>query len=71
VPSCGKDTIVCLQAGNVNSGASDPFVDIIPEAHANGAWVHVDGAFGLWAAVSPQTKAQMAYVVALQVNPDF
>lgn len=41
--------VVCLQAGNVNSGAFDPFDDLIPIARAKGAWVHVDGAFGLWA----------------------
>ena len=45
--------LVCLQAGNVNSGASDPFGDLIPWAHEQGAWVHVDGAFGLWAAAAP------------------
>jgi len=43
-------TIVCLQAGNVNSGAFDPFLPICERAHEAGAWVHVDGAFGLWAA---------------------
>jgi len=41
--------VVCLQAGNVNSGAFDPFDDLIPIARNKGAWVHVDGAFGLWA----------------------
>jgi glutamate/tyrosine decarboxylase-like PLP-dependent enzyme len=46
-------TIVCLQAGNVHSGAFDPFADPIAAAHDSGAWVHVDGAFGLWAAASP------------------
>ncbi|HEU5437645.1 MAG TPA: aminotransferase class V-fold PLP-dependent enzyme [Ktedonobacterales bacterium] len=46
-------TIVCLQAGNVNTGAFDPAEAIIPRAKASGAWVHVDGAFGLWAAASP------------------
>ncbi len=46
--------IVCLQAGNVNSGAFDPAAEIIPLARKAGAWVHVDGAFGLWAAASPQ-----------------
>jgi glutamate/tyrosine decarboxylase-like PLP-dependent enzyme len=46
-------TIVCLQAGNVNTGASDPAKDICPRAKEAGAWVHVDGAFGMWAAVSP------------------
>ncbi len=49
-------TIVCLQAGNVNSGAFDPIREIAPRARAAGAWVHVDGAFGLWAAVSPRTR---------------
>lgn len=46
-------TIVVLQAGNVHSGGFDPFTDAIAAAHASGAWVHVDGAFGLWAAASP------------------
>jgi glutamate/tyrosine decarboxylase-like PLP-dependent enzyme len=46
-------TIVCLQAGNVNSGAFDPLAEAVPLARAHGAWVHVDGAFGLWAAASP------------------
>jgi glutamate/tyrosine decarboxylase-like PLP-dependent enzyme len=46
-------TIVCLQAGNVHSGAFDPFEPAIEDAHRAGAWVHVDGAFGLWAAASP------------------
>jgi glutamate/tyrosine decarboxylase-like PLP-dependent enzyme len=45
--------IVCLQAGEVHSGAFDDFAALIPIAHRNGAWVHVDGAFGLWAAASP------------------
>jgi glutamate/tyrosine decarboxylase-like PLP-dependent enzyme len=49
-------TIVCLQAGNVNTGAFDPAHEIIPTAHSAGAWVHVDGAFGLWAAVSAKRK---------------
>ncbi|MEF2976667.1 pyridoxal phosphate-dependent decarboxylase family protein [Subtercola sp. YIM 133946] len=47
-------TIVCLQAGNLHSGAFDPMRESIAVAHARGAWVHVDGAFGLWAAVSEQ-----------------
>ena len=42
-------TIVCLQAGNVNTGAFDPFSSVCDEAHEAGAWVHVDGAFGIWA----------------------
>jgi glutamate/tyrosine decarboxylase-like PLP-dependent enzyme len=46
--------IVCLQAGNVNSGAFDPLTELSERAHAAGAWVHVDGAFGLWALASPE-----------------
>ena len=49
-------TIVCVQAGNVNTGACDDLVAACDTAHRHGAWVHVDGAFGLWAAVSPSTK---------------
>jgi glutamate/tyrosine decarboxylase-like PLP-dependent enzyme len=48
--------IVCAQAGNVNSGAVDPLAPIVDLAHEAGAWVHVDGAFGLWAAVSPALR---------------
>ena len=44
---------MCAQAGNVNTGAIDPLADIVAAARAHGAWVHVDGAFGLWAAASP------------------
>jgi len=44
--------IVCSQAGNVNSGAFDPLAKVVEISHRHGAWVHVDGAFGLWAAVS-------------------
>ncbi len=47
--------IVCLQAGNVNTGAFDDLVRAIPIAHEHDAWVHVDGAFGLWAAANPAT----------------
>jgi len=50
----GSPVIVCLQAGNVHSGAFDPFEEAISLARARGAWVHVDGAFGLWAAASPK-----------------
>src|SRR5207244_3174502 len=46
-------TIVCAQAGNVNTGAFDPVGEISDIAHERGAWVHVDGAFGLWAATAP------------------
>ena len=45
--------IVCAQVGDVNSGAFDPLDEIVTVSHAHGAWCHVDGAFGLWAAVSP------------------
>jgi glutamate/tyrosine decarboxylase-like PLP-dependent enzyme len=48
--------IVCAQAGNVNTGAFDPFRSIAEAGHEKGAWVHVDGAFGLWAAASPRLK---------------
>jgi glutamate/tyrosine decarboxylase-like PLP-dependent enzyme len=49
-------TIVCLQAGNVNTGACDDFAAAIPLVREHGGWVHVDGAFGLWAAASPTTR---------------
>ena len=49
-------TIVCLQAGNLHSGAFDPMAEAIEVAHRHGAWVHVDGAFGLWAAASPRLR---------------
>jgi len=52
----GGPTIVCLQAGNVNSGAFDDLAAASAEAHRHGAWVHVDGAFGLWAAANPDTR---------------
>jgi glutamate/tyrosine decarboxylase-like PLP-dependent enzyme len=48
-------TIVCAQAGNIHSGAFDPLPEVVEAARAHAAWVHVDGAFGLWAAVSPRT----------------
>ena len=51
--------IVCAQAGNVNSGACDPLDAIAPAVHARGGWLHVDGAFGLWAAVVPALQSQL------------
>jgi len=48
--------IVCLQAGNLHSGAFDPMREAITVAHGHGAWVHVDGAFGIWAAASPRLR---------------
>lgn len=59
-PELDGPAIVCLQAGNVNSGAFDPAPQLIPRAKAAGAWVHVDGAFGLWAAASPARRHLMA-----------
>jgi glutamate/tyrosine decarboxylase-like PLP-dependent enzyme len=53
-PDVTPPAIVCLQAGNVNTGAFDPMAEIIPRAKEAGAWVHVDGAFGFWAAASPR-----------------
>lgn len=54
LPRISGPTLVCIQAGNVNSGAFDPAAAIIRQAHEAGAWVHVDGAFGLWAAAVPE-----------------
>ena len=51
---CSGPTIAIVQAGQLNTGAFDPFADIIRAAHARGAWVHVDGAFGLWARSCPE-----------------
>ena len=56
LPALDQRTIVCIQAGNVNTGAFDPAEEICRRAHDAGAWVHVDGAFGLWAAASPQYR---------------
>jgi glutamate/tyrosine decarboxylase-like PLP-dependent enzyme len=53
LPEMSGPTIVCVQAGNVNTGAFDRIDDVCRRAHAAGAWVHVDGAFGLWAAAAP------------------
>ncbi len=52
----GRPTIVCAQAGNVNTGACDNLVAAADAARAAKAWLHVDGAFGLWAAASPRTR---------------
>jgi glutamate/tyrosine decarboxylase-like PLP-dependent enzyme len=64
LPELDTPAIVCLQAGNVNSGASDPFPLLIDWAHAQGAWVHVDGAFGLWAAACPELAGEVAGAAA-------
>jgi glutamate/tyrosine decarboxylase-like PLP-dependent enzyme len=54
IPPLNGPAIVCMQAGNVNTGAFDPAEEICERAHSSDAWVHIDGAFGLWAAVSPR-----------------
>jgi len=54
IPPLSGPAIVCMQAGNVNTGAFDPAAEICSRARLSGAWVHVDGAFGLWAASSPK-----------------
>jgi glutamate/tyrosine decarboxylase-like PLP-dependent enzyme len=62
LPTLRGPAIVCTQAGNVNTGAIDPVGDIAERAHAAGAWVHVDAAFGLWAAVAPGRRHLVAGV---------
>jgi glutamate/tyrosine decarboxylase-like PLP-dependent enzyme len=56
IPKIKEPAIVCVQAGNVNTGSFDPINEICEMAHNANAWVHVDGAFGLWAAVVPEKK---------------
>jgi glutamate/tyrosine decarboxylase-like PLP-dependent enzyme len=58
LPKFAANSILCLQAGNVNSGAFDPFPELCAAARDAGAWIHVDGAFGLWARAS-QTLAPL------------
>jgi glutamate/tyrosine decarboxylase-like PLP-dependent enzyme len=58
--ACQGPTIVCAQAGNVNTGAVDPLAPICDAAADRDAWVHVDGAFGLWAAASPALRHLVA-----------
>src|ERR1700733_7702066 len=60
LPALDDRTLVCVQAGNVNSGAFDAAGEICAHAHAAGSWVHVDGAFGYWAAVSPRYAPLLA-----------
>jgi glutamate/tyrosine decarboxylase-like PLP-dependent enzyme len=55
-PLKGRPTLVCVQVGNVNTGACDPVAEIAPLALAHGAWLHVDAAFGLWARASPALR---------------
>ena len=54
LPRLTERSIVCIQAGNVNTGAFDPAEEICAVAREQGAWIHVDGAFGLWVRVSPK-----------------
>lgn len=63
-PAVDERTLVLLQAGNVNTGHSDPFREIVPAARDRGAWVHVDGAFGLWANVC-ESRARLVDGVEL------
>lgn len=56
LPKLSGPTIVCVQAGNVNTGAFDPIQQICEMAHTANSWVHVDGAFGLWAAAAPERR---------------
>jgi glutamate/tyrosine decarboxylase-like PLP-dependent enzyme len=57
MPTVSGPVVLCVQAGNVNSGAFDPAQELIAWARQRGAWVHVDGAFGLWALASPEQAA--------------
>lgn len=56
IPKLGGPVIICVQLGNVNTGACDPIDEICGIAQSAGAWVHVDGAFGLWAATAPARR---------------
>jgi glutamate/tyrosine decarboxylase-like PLP-dependent enzyme len=60
LPSVNGPTVVCMQAGNVQSGAFDPATKVLEWARRCNAWVHVDGAFGLWALASPDQAAHAA-----------
>src|SRR5690606_19760891 len=53
LPEISGPAILCMQAGNVNTGSCDPLSELCDFAHEHGAWAHVDGAFGLWARVAP------------------
>jgi glutamate/tyrosine decarboxylase-like PLP-dependent enzyme len=64
LPPIAGPTLVCVQAGNVNTGSFDPIAEIAMRAREAGAWVHVDGAFGLWAAAAP-ARAALAHGIAL------
>ncbi len=59
---CPAPPLVLLQAGQINTGAFDPFAEIIPMVHERAGWVHVDGAFGLWLAAVPELASRLAGV---------
>ena len=59
LPPLPKPSVVCVQAGNVNTGAFDPIREICERVHTADGWVHVDGAFGLWAKAAP-SRAHLA-----------
>jgi glutamate/tyrosine decarboxylase-like PLP-dependent enzyme len=61
---CDRPPLVILQAGQINTGAFDPFADAIPMVHDRGGWVHVDGAFGLWVHAVPALRDRLAGVDA-------
>lgn len=63
LPSLSGPAIVCVQVGNVNTGACDSVREICERVHQSGAWVHVDGAFGLWASAAP-TRAYLTEGIA-------
>jgi glutamate/tyrosine decarboxylase-like PLP-dependent enzyme len=62
--TCDRPPLVILQAGQINTGAFDPFAALIPLVHQRGGWVHVDGAFGLWANAVPELRPRLAGVEA-------
>ncbi len=62
MPALAPHTLVIAQAGNVNTGHSDPFATLVPQVAEAEGWLHVDGAFGLWAAASPQHRDLVAGV---------
>ena len=66
IPALTEPAIICIQAGNVNTGAFDPATEICAIAKASGSWVHVDGAFGLWAAACPDRAHLAAGISAAQ-----
>ena len=64
LPALDERTLLCIQAGNVNTGAFDPAQELCARAREANSWVHVDGAFGLWAGLSPQYAPLLAGVNA-------